>query len=461
MNRPCSYVRWMLIIITVIPFSACMRSLPDCFRLPAPDALPPIHVRGLDTVEVWPAMFARADAPPEEIERMTQWLHVEQHIAGRPLVAGNEVQVLIDGPMTFDVMFSAMRAAEHHIHLETFILSDDEIGQQLADILLERRRAGVEVRVIVDAFGALDAAEGFLNNLRAAGIEIHKYHPINPTEDLRFWRINTRHHRKMLIVDGRIGFLGGLNISGVYADSSFYDPDRKKAPDEAWRDTHVRVEGPIVADLQELFVALWAQLHASPQLSGPEYFPVLPMAGGDMIRAVNNMAADQAHEIYRLYLAGFYFAKRTIWITQGYFSPDRTFLEALKAASHRGVDVRLLLPGVTDSWITISSSRAHYEELLREGVRIFERHDVLQHAKTVVIDSLWSMVGSANLDHRSFLHANEANLVIWGREFGHKMDVLFLNDQAQNIEIKLSEWRERPLYRHLLETFASLFDYWL
>lgn len=452
------YTRWVMILVVIVSCSACMRSLPRDFRMPMPDARDHIRVQGITPAQIWPHLLAPSETTPENIRPLAQWMQIEQEITGFPLVAGNRVQLLLDGPMTFNAMFASMRQATHHIHIETFIIADDQVGQEFAQILIERHRAGVQVRLIVDAIGALEADKAYLERMRRAGIQISVFHPL---DDLRIWRINTRHHRKLLIVDGRIAFLGGINISGVYASSSFSEPERIRNSKEGWRDTDVKVEGPVVADIQELFVTFWARLHDHVPLSGPCYFPNLPEKGRALARVANSLADNPRDEIYRLYINAFRFARKTIWITQGYFSPDDTFLDAIRAAARRGVDVRLLLPGVTDSWLTISSSRAHYESLMKAGVRIFEREDVLQHAKTAVIDGIWSVVGSTNLDRRSFMHDNESNLVIWGRAFGSKMQVLFLYDQADNREISLSLWRKRPLYRHFLEAFASLFDYWL
>lgn len=451
-------VRWLFILALLFCGQGCMRSLPKHFRMPAPHARADIRVQGLAPAQMWTHLLAPSDLTAQNIDRLAQWMQIEQEITGFPLVAGNRVQLLLDGPMTFSAMFTAMRHARHSIHVETFILSDDEVGRKFADILIERRRAGVEVRLVVDAIGAWDADAAFLDRMRRAGIQIYVYHPL---DDVRLWRINTRHHRKLLIVDGRIAFIGGINISKVYAHSSFADPHRIRGVNEAWRDTDVKVQGPAVTYLQELFVSFWARVHHTAPLSGPEYFPALPEEGQTLVRVADSVASKNAHAIYRLYIAAFRYARKTIWITQGYFSPDDTFLEALEKAARRGVDVRLLLPGVTDSWLTISSSRARYEELLEAGVRIFERRDVLQHAKTAVIDGMWSIVGSTNLDNRSFMHDNEADVIMWGRDFGAKMQVLFLYDQGDNQEITLSRWRKRPFYQRIMESLATLFNYWL
>jgi cardiolipin synthase len=452
------HVRWLFILAALFCGQGCMRSLPRHFRMPAPHARADIRVQGLAPAQIWKHLLTPSDLTGKNIDRLAQWMQIEQEITGFPLVAGNRVQLLLDGPMTFSAMFAAMRHARHSIHVETFILSDDEVGRKFADILIERRRAGVEVRMVVDAIGAWGADTVFLDRMRRAGIEISIYHPL---DDVHLWRINTRHHRKLLIVDGRIAFIGGINICKVYARDSFRDPNRIRSANEAWRDTDVKVQGPAVTYLQELFVSFWAGLHETAPLSGPPYFPALPEQGHTLVRVADSIAVKNAHAIYRLYIAAFRHARKTIWITQGYFSPDDTFLEALKRASRRGVDVRILLPGLTDSWLTISSSRAHYEELLKAGVRIFERKDVLQHAKTAVIDGMWSIVGSTNLDNRSFMHDNEADVIMWGRDFGAMMQVLFLYDQGDNQEITLSQWRKRPIYMHFLESLATLFNYWL
>lgn len=452
------YAKWMFILVMLFCGYACMRSLPTHFRAPVPHARKYVRVQGLNPEQLWPHLLAPSEITARNIRSLAQWMQIEQKITGFPLVAGNRVQLLLDGPMTFSAMYAAMRRARHHIHMETFILSDDEVGRKFAQILIERRRAGVEVRLVVDAIGALNTDAAFLNRMRREGIDIYLYHPIR---DVRVWRINTRHHRKLLIVDGRIAFIGGINICKVYAHSSFRGPPHIRGSNEDWRDTDVYVEGPVVADLQELFVSFWASVHQTAPLSGPGYFPGLSEKGHMLVRVADNLASNNAHKLYRLYMAALHYARKTIWITQGYFSPDETFLNALKSASHRGVDVRLLLPGLTDSWLTISSSRARYEELLQAGVRIFERRDVLQHAKTAVIDGMWSIVGSTNLDSRSFIHDNEADVVVWGRDFGAEMQVLFLYDQGDNQEITLSQWRNRPVYQRLMESLANLFNYWL
>jgi cardiolipin synthase len=252
-----------------------------------------------------------------------------------------------------------------------------------------------------------------------------------------------------------------MNISSVYSSSSFYPSKRSSRLEDSWRDTHIRLEGPIVAVFQRVFVDLWSRLRGEPPLSGIEYFPPLPDKGATLARVAISTVGDTESKIYRLYSSVFAHARRRIWVTQGYFSPNPRFLEVLKSAARRGVDVRLLLPGLTDSWITVSSSRSTYAGLLKAGVRVFERKDALQHAKTAVVDGIWCTVGSTNLDYRSFFHSNEANAIIYGREFGRQMEDLFLTDQEQNQEIRLPQWQNRNLGRRFMEFLGKLFRYWL
>ncbi len=452
-------IQIILMFMAAGMLAACGPSLPDSdellilrpldceIRAEGPDAL--IH-----------ALNAAIPSFDEE-RHLRRMLRIDQAITDRPVFTGNRVRLLIDGPMAYEAIFEAMRNAKHHIHVETFILDDEEMGRTFAEILLERRKAGVEVRIIYDAFGILNAEEEYFERLKQSGVQLFKYNPLDPTEDFRVWRINQRHHRKILVVDGKIAFTGGMNISGVYSHSSFSPPAGLSKLKDRWRDTHIRVEGPIVTEFQRLFLRLWGKLHEIPALSGAAYYPETAFAGPSLVRMMVSSAGDAEYDIYQVYLSIFAQARRRIWVTQGYFSPDERLLGILEAGARRGVDIRLLLPGATDSWITINSSRAHYQQLLEAGVRIFERKDALQHAKTAVVDTIWSTVGSANLDYRSFLHANEANAIIYGEEFGGRMEDIFLIDQKKNEEITLTVWQQRPWYRRPVEFFASFFDYWL
>ena len=227
-------------LILVLTLTFCAPSLRDIpLGMPSADSSIPIRIVGAD----WPTELNRLTGKTSIADGgfpVAEMLRIEQGITNRPLVAGNRLELLKDGPATFEAMFAAMRAARHHIHLETFILDDDEIGRQLADILIERRQAGVEVRLVYDSVGALKTAEEYFAGLRRHGVEVYEYHPLDPTDVIRIWRLNNRHHRKITIVDGRVGFTGGLNISGVYSSSS---SGAVRGLTQGWRDTHVNRGG--------------------------------------------------------------------------------------------------------------------------------------------------------------------------------------------------------------------------
>lgn len=398
----------------------------------------------------------------EKEAMLTELVRVVEGITREPLVAGNDVRPLIDGPATFAAMFEAISAARHHIHLETFILDDDEIGRELVERLLERRRNGVEVRIVYDAFGSRNASDASTERIRDAGIELYKYHPIDPTEDLRIWRSNNRDHRKLLIVDGKVAFTGGINISEVYAESSLSISSRSHGDnaDSGWRDTHARIIGPAVRRFQRLFVKIWKEHQPDADLDSEAYFPPLASQGDHLVRAVASRGGDDEYALYTVFLAAISHARERIWITQAYFAPNEAFLQALRDAAGRGVDVRLLLPGISDAPLVIQASRADYAGLLEAGVRIYERTGTTLHAKTVVIDGVWSSIGSANLDYRSFLHNHELNAVIINHEFGRAMEKLFEVDLQQTEEVTLRTWRKRPLLQRVKELMGSALRYW-
>lgn len=385
----------------------------------------------------------------------------QQQISGSSLVAGNDLTLLIDGPRTYEEIYAAIDAAEQYVHLESFIVADDEVGQQLRRRLNDAVARGVAVRLLFDGLGSVNTADGFFGGLRAAGIEVREYNPPNPTRNLAFGRINQRTHRKLAIIDGSTAFLGGINFSGVYESASTSAPGPEAGVEQGWRDTHLRVGGPVVADFAHLFGRNWAKAGGElPQslrqparsaATGPYLVSALMSDGGD----------DDEFAIYQSYLNAINLAERRIWLTRAYFSPNKAFLQAIEQAARRGVDVRLLLPGFIDFEMIRYASRSSYARLLDAGVRIYERNDALLHAKTAVVDGVWATVGSANLDIRSFAHNDEVNAVIVGSEFGRQMEEQFTKDLDQAREIDAGSWRQRPWRSRFLEWFSRRFNYWL
>jgi cardiolipin synthase len=407
------------------------------------------------------AVLAKLKGKSGSPDILDQHMAVEEAVVGRPLVTGNRVQLLQDGPETYKAMFAAIGAARDHINLETYIFEDDDIGSRFADALLQKQKAGIQVNLIYDSVGALKTPREFFARLKEGGIRVLEFNPVNPLTAKRGWRINHRDHRKLMVVDGRIAFVGGINISDVYASGSstarIASPDRSRTN---WRDTHVSIEGPVVAEFQKLFLDTWEK-NKGDALPAKNYFPTLKAAGREVVRAVGSVADEAASPIYMTFISAVHSAEDHVHVTVAYFVPDRQSLEVLKAAARRGVDVKLILPSHTDSWVVFHAGRAHYDELLSAGVKIYERRGALLHAKSVLVDGVWSTVGSSNWDPRSFLHNNELNAVVLGREFGQQMRVMFERDLENSDRIDLGQWRGRSPLLRMKESFGRLWEYWL
>ena len=402
-------------------------------------------------------------------------LVLEEAIVGSPLIVGNQVALLIDGPTTYKAMFKAIEEARDHINLETYIFDPDEIGQRFADALIAKQREGVQVNIIYDSVGALNTPAEFFQRMRDSGINVLEYNPVNPLKLRKGWEVNQRDHRKLLVIDGTVAFVGGINISGVYSSSSSGsssfgsgssgssdkdDDDAKSAEDIPWRDTHIRIEGPVVSEFQKLFITTW-QLQKGEPLASRNYLPKQKTKGEEVVRAIGSSPNEPYSQIYVTLLSAINSAESSIHITNAYFVPDPQLKEALKNAAARGVDVKLILPGKTDSDLVWYASRSHYTDLLKGGVHIFERQDAMLHAKTAVIDGVWSTIGSTNLDWRSFLHNQELDAVVLGYDFGRQMHDMFEMDLKDSHEITLEEWKRRPLLDRLKEMGARLWARWL
>jgi cardiolipin synthase len=358
-------------------------------------------------------------------------------------------------------MFAAIAGARDHINMETYILEDDEVGQRFAAALIAKQRAGVQVNLIRDGVGTLNTPSDFFTRLGAAGIKVLEFNPVNPATAKAGWEVNQRDHRKLLIVDGRIAFLGGINISSVYSSGSFSQSSKVKPDGKLpWRDTDLRLEGPVVTELQKLFIETWEKQKGEP-LAKRKYFPTIKPKGHEVVRVIGSSPDDPYSLIYATLISALHSAQTEIRLTNAYFAPDQQLLTELKEAVARGVDVKLIVPSSTDSWLVFHAGRTRYNELLEAGVKIYERRGALLHVKTAVIDGVWSTVGSTNLDWRSFVHNQELNAVVLGTEFGDKMRTVFAVDLAKSDEITLDKWRHRPLDVRAMEMFGRLWLYWL
>ncbi len=395
--------------------------------------------------------------PTDILERHVALL---ESISGSPLVAGNKVTLLVDGPATYDAMFKAIRSAKDHINLETFIFEDDEVGHKFADLLLQKQAEGVQVNLIYDSLGGMRTPAAFFQPLRDGGVKTLEFNPVNPLKVRTKWLLTHRDHRKILVVDGSVAFTGGINISRVYSSSSFSGQQHEKNIQEAWRDTQVQIEGPAVAEFQKLFLDTWAR-EKGPELPKRNYFPTLKREGNDLVEVVGSTPGEQNRITYIMYVSAFVYAENFVHLTNSYFVPDKQTVKALTNAAHRGVDVKIILPGTSDEATVFYAGRSHYRHLLKSGVKLYEHRDAMLHAKTAVIDGVWSTVGSTNIDLWSFLRNDEVNAVILGRDFAVEMEALFEKDIANSNQIHLEQWKKRPIGDRMKEWFARLLQYWL
>ena len=414
----------------------------------------------------------RSKSPNTDI--FERHLALEEAIVGSPLTTGNAVQLLQDGPATYRAMFAAIEAAKDHINLETYILEDDEVGQRFAQALIAKQQQGVQVNIIRDSVGTLGTPKAFFERLTESGINVLEFNPVNPLLARKAWELNQRDHRKLLIVDGMVAFLGGINISSVYSGGSFSQGSRGarkpaapvvNAPDNletglAWRDTDLQLQGPVVAEFQKLFLETWQKQKGAP-LAASNFFPPSKTAGNQVVRAIGSSPSDPFSLIYATLLSAIGSAETSVYLTNAYFAPDPQLLATLQAAAARGVDVKLILPSQTDSWLVFHAGRGYYAPLLGAGVKIYERRGVILHSKTALIDGVWATVGSTNLDWRSFLHNDELNAVVLGTEFGNQVKSMFDKDLAASDQITLEKWQQRPLDLRIKEMFGRIWEYWL
>lgn len=361
-------------------------------------------------------------------------------------IGGNSLTLLSTGSEIFRSMLEAIDSAKESVHLESYILASDKTGEEFSRRLREKARAGVRVRVIFDAVGSIDIDPVFVNRLRNSGAQILEYHPVAPWRPR--WAWGRRDHRKILVVDGKTAFTGGVNIWDVHLPIAEGGQD--------WRDLHVRLEGPAAYVLDRLFRAVWFKEAGRwfDSQGHPEY-----ARGTSRVWVAANQEFLHRYRIRSNYLSALRAARREVLIANAYFLPDRRIRRALGAAARRGVKVLVLVQGKSDILSVWYASRYRYDFLLRHGVRLLEWNGPILHEKAAVVDGTWSAVGSYNMDHRSLLHNLEVNLHVLDPEFAARLSGLLAQDMAQAREIKLEEWRRRPYREKVLERFFYLFRY--
>ena len=361
-------------------------------------------------------------------------------LLGPTIVQGNQVTALQNGNEIFPAMLLAIRSAQTSITFETFIYWSGEIGESFSQTLSERARAGVPVSVIIDWVGSIKMEQSLLDSMQAAGVRLHRYRPLHWYS---FGRMNNRTHRKLLVVDGRIGFTGGVGIADQWTGDGG-DPDH-------WRDTHFRIEGPVVAQLQAAFNDNWIKT-TGQVLNGPSYFPALPQEGEMDTHVFVASPSGGSESMHLMYLLAIAAAEETIDLAASYFVPDRLLIEALVAARARDVRVRILLPGPhMDSLTVKTASKADWGALLHAGAEILLYQPTMLHTKLLVIDTEFVSVGSTNFDIRSIRLNDEASLNVYSSDFATQMTEMFEDDLLAAEPYSLTRWKSRPLREKFAE----------
>ena len=384
-------------------------------------------------------------------------------IGAPPLLLDNAVQLLIDGPRTYQAMFAAIEGAREYVLVESFIFEEAVEGDRKLSVLLANaQQRGVPVYVIYDAIGSLTTRQEFLEGLGKAGITLCVFNPLNPL-DQRFAGLNRRDHRKIVVVDGREAFAGGINFSHAYRITSRQAKSRgfshEQSVDQGWRDTHVGVRGPAAQHLEALFRENWKSAECQGELKPAAGKP--DKAGNTVVQIIASTPDDERNIIYATLLSVLAYAQKTVDVTMAYFVPDDTLENALKDAAKRGVTVRMILPAYSDFSGVFHAGRAHYQGLLDAGVKLYELESAFLHSKSIVVDGVWSSIGSTNFDWRSFVHNNEISVCVIDESFARTMLSAFDKDLTESREITAKAWKKRGLRQRMKEWFWLPLQYWL
>lgn len=431
--------------IPVVDESSLLRTNPSTERISVYGAHGPLTARESRV------LLARLNAEAPDARALDRHLAVEQAVAETPLYAGNGVRVLRDGAGTFPAMFDAIAGARHFLYLEYYIFEDVSFnGRHLGDLLTEKSRQGIRVSVIYDAAGSIDTPSAFFDRLRAAGIEVLAFNPINPLEANRHYSPNSRDHRKLLVADGTLAIVGGVNLSSDYQSG----PSEHH---EVWHDLDIEIRGPVVQELETLFREHWRE--QTGEALAPAESPARPeLDGTQIVRIIGSRPARLAARYYVTALSAILNAESSAWITAAYFVPTRQEISDLKAAARRGVDVRLILPSHSDWAPVLTIQRSHYAGLIKAGVKIYERGDGIVHSKSMVIDGVWALVGSSNFDQRSVLFNDEVDAIILGKATAGQLMNVFQSDLEHARRITMQDVRKRGILERARAGFWSLWE---
>ena len=439
-----------------VVLTATMGLLTRCAEVP--------QINGLTAHDVGLAGRSKPDRPPpaSDTDALQQQYDLQSALSDSPIVFGNKVELLASGAQALEAIFQAIAGARDSINLEYFILADVVSGgTKLSDLLLDRLSNGVKVNMIYDSFGSRDTPGAFFDALRKAGAKILQFNPIDGFSGKGGWSPNNRDHRKISVIDGRIGFTGGVNLDKAYENprSAGVPPDGN-ARKAYWRDTAIRVEGPAVAELQKLFFGTWREQQA-PQADQADYFPPPARQGVQTIRIIGSSPGNQQPLYYASLLTAMKNARTRVWLCSGYFVPPHDMREELARIARSGVEVRIVTPAFSDVQSAVHAARAAYGDLLGAGAHVYEINDAVVHAKLALVDDGWTVVGSSNLDRRSVVFNNEVDAVVLGHDTASQVEALMRDYMTAAQEVDLARWQARPLTERAREFEARLWQYWM
>lgn len=451
-NRdPVKTISWLLVLV-LLPligiflyffFGRNFRKIKTFNRKAEADYLQIKNLRGLHFFDLQEKNFYN----DERIRQKSSIIRLLINNSKALLTEGNYVDVLNNGTETFPAMINALKKAEDHIHIAFYIITDDKIGNTIREILEERAKAGVEVRVIYDGVGSWTLSNRYVNALKNAGVEIYPFRPVN--FPFLTSKLNYRNHRKIVVVDGKVGFIGGINIGDKYLDG---DPDLG-----FWRDLHLRLEGDSVKSLQTVFLTDW-HFVARQKLEEERFFPVHHVKERTLVQIIASGPDSAWANIMQAYFAAITTAQEHVYISTPYFTPNRSILTALKTAALSGIEVRLILPGNSDSRINLWSSYSFLEELMVAGVKVYIYQNGFTHGKMMMVDGVFASVGSANMDIRSFDQNLEINALIYNSKTTSYLESCFFDDLNSCQELDLESFRQRPISHKLKESTARIFS---
>lgn len=364
----------------------------------------------------------------------------------------NKATVLVNGETKFPDVMESLRRAKHHIHIEYYIYANDTIGNQLAQLLMEKAKEGVEVRFIYDDFGSSGIRKNIARELRDAGVEAYPFYKINMIMFAN--RMNYRNHRKIIVIDGTVGYVGGINVSDNYINNSEKDK-------LFWRDTHLKIHGTSVINLQTTFLADWNFCANQKIPYSTDYFPVenaSEVHGNHLVQIVTSGPDSKYPKIKYSLIQAILSAKHEVCITSPYFIPDKSFLDAINIAALSGIDVKLLVPTKSDSFVVNTTTQSYFQELMNAGVKIYTYDKGFIHAKTMVCDKKIAIIGTANLDNRSFDLNFEINAIVYDEQIATELKEIYDKDLAMSTQVVPEEWAQRPLYMKLMERVLHLFS---